>query len=109
MASNPYAHSIHILLDLRVNGGAPRGQIASLFFELGENLFIGRHDPVECTTQVDPGFFHNDGENIMVISPRLLNVVRVHVLIIYVRWDIFVDMDLTNVRKYDGFCDQTEE
>ena len=111
MPTNPQTHPFYKVVDFRVNGRAPRGQCAALRLELGQDLFICRRDPIERTVQIDPFFVHDDGDNIVGISPRLLDVVRVHVLVVFVRWDGLMSgiMQVTDVSEQDGFCDQSEE
>ena len=85
MPANPQAHPFHKIVDFRVDGRAPRRQSAALRLKTGQYLLVGGHDPVQCAVQVDPLFVHDDWENIVVVSPCLLKVVRVHVLLIFVR------------------------
>jgi hypothetical protein len=117
MAANPQTQPLYKLVNFKVNGGTPRRQSAVLLLEPGQELFISRRDPVERAIQIDTFFIHDDRNNIVVISPRLLDVVRVHILVVIdlsdetycMHWTRDQHGRATDVGEPDGFCDQSEK
>ena len=81
-----------------------------LRLEIGQNLSVILSEPAERAVQVHPLFIHDDGDDVMTtVSRCLLDVVRVHVLVITVRqiYEPFV-LRNTHVCEDERLCGQTE-